>query len=225
MVTILDREFNLFLWNRVFGHHCRTRPMGGSTLVWNWILCYPVVCSAMDRWLYTNLWTGTYANIGWSIHVHSRLFCWFVCLFVIRMMMMMILFPLTEVLQLHQLQVTVPFLGPSFQTAKALMDGKIQFLLAVINSGYLWILWMTFMSLPEEGRRFVTVAVGTVYPVIASTVCITNCNSNHPDHEETFWLTYWCCFSILFLAMDYLETFLGWIPGFYSLCLCATVYL
>ncbi|KAI2492696.1 hypothetical protein MHU86_21844 [Fragilaria crotonensis] len=122
-------------------------------------------------------------------------------------------------------QVTVPFLAPTYRKLKVLMDGRIQMLLVIVNSWYLWVLWITFMTLPEEARRFVTVAAGTVYPVIASTVCITNSSSSKPDHEETFWLTYWCCFSILFIIMDYLETFIGSIPGFYSICLCATVYL
>jgi len=38
-------------------------------------------------------------------------------------------------------------------------------------------------------------------------------------------LTYWCSFTLLFLAMDYVENIVGGIPGFYSLCLAATVYL
>jgi TB2/DP1, HVA22 family len=117
-------------------------------------------------------------------------------------------------------------LAPFYRQAKIVMDGKVQLLLALVNSGYLWILWITFMTLPEEARRFVTVGVGTVYPIIASTVSIANSSSSvSTDHEETFWLTYWCCYSILFVAMDYLETFIGFIPGFYSICLCATVYL
>ena len=29
----------------------------------------------------------------------------------------------------------------------------------------------------------------------------------------------------LFLCMDYLENFVGSIPGFYSICLCCTIYL
>ena len=121
-------------------------------------------------------------------------------------------------------QVTVPYMAPLFQKAKILMDGKVQMLFVVVNSGYLWILWMTFMTLPEEARRFVVIAAGTVYPMIASTVSITT-KSASPDYEETFWLTYWCCYSILFVAMDYLETFVGSIKGFYSICLCITVYL
>jgi hypothetical protein len=138
-------------------------------------------------------------------------------------------------------KITIPLLAPLSQHAKHIMDSNVILLwIAFINSGYLWILWITFMTLPEPARRFVTVAVGTIYPILASTVCIATNNNklntssfssqrnNRPvqtNHEETFWLTYWCCYSILFVMMDYLETFVGSIPGFYSICLCATVYL
>ena len=115
---------------------------------------------------------------------------------------------------------TEPILSPPLKKAKKMMDGKIQMLMAAVNSGYMWILWSTFMTLPEEARRFVVIAVGTVYPIICSTVSITT-----QGEEETFWLTYWSAFSILFIAMDYLETFVGSIRGFYSICLVATVYL
>jgi hypothetical protein len=120
--------------------------------------------------------------------------------------------------------ITKPYLAPIFQKGKALMDGKIQVLLAVVNSSYLWIVWMVFMSLPEEARRFVVIAVGTVYPMMASTASITTSKPGD-NHEETFWLTYWSCYSILFVAMDYAETFVGSIKGFYSICLCVTIYL
>lgn len=76
------------------------------------------------------------------------------------------------------------------------------------------------MSFPEEQRRFAVVAVGTVYPMAASTIAITTKNDGSDD---TFWLTYWSCFSLLFVAMDYLENFVGSIRGFYSLCLVATI--
>jgi receptor expression-enhancing protein 5/6 len=79
-----------------------------------------------------------------------------------------------------------------------------------------------FMSFPEEQRRFAVVAVGTVYPLAASTVALT---TKTDGTDDTFWLTYWSCFSVLFLSMDYLENFVGSIPGFYSICLVATIYL
>jgi hypothetical protein len=130
------------------------------------------------------------------------------------------LLPFTDGSTLIYDLITAPYLAPLFKRIKKAMDGKMELILAAVNSGYMWIIFSTFMTLPEEARRFVVVAVGTVYPIVASTVSITT-NSE----EETFWLTYWSCFSLLFIAMDYLETFVGSIRGFYSLCLVATVYL
>jgi hypothetical protein len=40
-----------------------------------------------------------------------------------------------------------------------------------------------------------------------------------------YWLTYWSCFGILFLITDFIENFIGFIPGFYTLTIAATVYL
>jgi receptor expression-enhancing protein 5/6 len=82
-------------------------------------------------------------------------------------------------------------------------------------------LWFTFVIMPEGLKRFVVVATGTLFPLMASTVCV----ATEDEVEETFWLTYWACFGILFLIMDWAEELLGAIPGFYSLCLVATVYL
>jgi len=115
---------------------------------------------------------------------------------------------------------TVPYIAPVFTRVRKSMDGKIEAVLAMVNSGYLWIIWSTFLTLPEEARRFVVIAVGTVYPIVASTASLAI-----KSDETTFWLTYWSCFSLLFVLMDYLENFVGSIRGFYSLCLCATVYL
>lgn len=116
--------------------------------------------------------------------------------------------------------VTAPYVAPVCVSMRKSMDGKIEALLAIVNSGYLWVLWSTFLTLPEEARRFVVVAVGTVYPIVASTVSLAT-----KSEEVTYWLTYWSCFSLLFVLMDYLETWVGSIRGFYSICLCATVYL
>jgi hypothetical protein len=80
-----------------------------------------------------------------------------------------------------------------------------------------------FLSLSEDQRRFVVVAVGTVYPLVASTVAITTKTDGKDD--TSFWLTYWSCFNLLFWAMGCLEHFVGNISGFYSICLVATIYL
>lgn len=87
-------------------------------------------------------------------------------------------------------------------------------------------LWFVFMSFPEEQRRFITVALGTIYPTAASIVAVSQpANVVAAGADTTFWLTYWSAYSILFLLMDYLENFIGHIRGFYSICLVATVYL
>ena len=44
------------------------------------------------------------------------------------------------------------------------------------------------------------------------------------EHPQ-YWLTYWSCFGILFLITDFIENFIGFIPGFYTLTIAATVYL
>ena len=131
-----------------------------------------------------------------------------------------ILSPWTDGSTLFYDLITEPYLSPICKTMRGAMEGKIEALMAIVNSGYLWVLWSTFMTLPEEASRFVVVAVGTAYPIVASTVSLAT-----KTEEVTFWLTYWSCFSVLFVLMDYLETWVGSIRGFYSICLCATVYL
>ena len=115
------------------------------------------------------------------------------------------------------------------------MDGWIAILLALVNTSYLWFLWFAFMTLPEEARRFLVVAAGTAYPMVASIMAATASDDDDTttssnsgllvEDADTFWLTYWACFNILFLAMDYLENFIGEIRGFYSICLVSTIYL
>jgi hypothetical protein len=146
------------------------------------------------------------------------------------------LVPLTDGATLIYDLFTEPVLTPLCIRISHYCQGWIQFLLlTAINSSYIWWTWFIFVSMPEESRRFAVVAVGTIYPLAASTVAIATQNKDNTTTETrmnpkestniTFWLTYWSCWSVLFVLMDYAENFIGHIRGFYSLILVATVYL
>lgn len=130
--------------------------------------------------------------------------------------------PFTDGSTLFYDKVTEPYIRPYALKVKTYAEGWIGFLMLAVNSSYLWFAWFIFMSFPEEQRRFFVVAIGTVYPVAASIIALT---TKEDGKDDTFWLTYWACFSLLFLAMDYLENFIGHIRGFYSICMVATIYL
>jgi len=132
------------------------------------------------------------------------------------------LLPFTDGSALLYSTITEPYIVPLAESFKSKLEGNVAIFLLLINTGYLWMIWFVFMTLDEEAKRFIVVAAGTVYPVVATIVCMSK---NSKTHNITFWLTYWACFSVLFIMMDYLENFVGTIPGFYSLCLCITVYL
>lgn len=136
-----------------------------------------------------------------------------------------LMFPLTDGASLMYNTLTKPFLAPVAKIIKAKMDGWIGILIMIVNSSYLWFVWFVFMTLPEEARRFLVVVAGTAYPMVASIMAATTSDDNGLEDADTFWLTYWACFNVLFLAMDYLENFVGEIRGFYSICLAATIYL
>jgi hypothetical protein len=133
-----------------------------------------------------------------------------------------LMFPLTDGATLIYDKFTEPYLSPICKKIKSKVEGWIGVILTVVNTSYLSFVWFLFMMFPEDARRFAVVVVGTVYPMAASTIAIT---TKSDKSDDTFWLTYWSCFSLLFLAMDYLENFVGSIPGFYSVCLVATIYL
>jgi TB2/DP1, HVA22 family len=117
---------------------------------------------------------------------------------------------------------TKPYCAPLAQRIKVQCEGYIGMLLTMANTSYIWILWYSLLYLPDSSKRFLVVALGTVYPIAASLVAVT---TESTGLDDTLWLTYWTTFSLLFIAMDYIENFIGSIPGFYSLCAIATVYL
>lgn len=133
-----------------------------------------------------------------------------------------LMFPLTDGAALIYDHFTKPYIAPTAQRIKVQCEGYIGMLLTMVNTSYIWILWYAFIHLSEDTRRFLVVALGTIYPIAASTVAVTTETSGLDD---TLWLTYWTTFSLLFVIMDYAENFVGRIPGFYSLCAVAVVYL
>jgi len=133
-----------------------------------------------------------------------------------------LMLPFTDGAALLYDKFTKPYLGPLAVKMKDKCEGWIALLVAAVNASHLWFLWFAFVSLPEEARRFVVVLLGTAYPVAASIAAVTTSTTKLDD---TVWLTYWCCFSLLFVIMDYVENFVGHVRGFYSLCAVASVYL
>lgn len=120
--------------------------------------------------------------------------------------------------------ITKPYLSPYIEKAKTKLEGWIQVVFVTVNSYYMWIMWYAFLRLDEEERRFLVIGLGTIYPILASTVAMCSKSTNKIS-EEHFWLTYWASYSILFMSMDYAENFIGRIRGFYSICAMATLYL
>lgn len=135
-----------------------------------------------------------------------------------------LLLPLTDGSTLLFRTVTEPLFEPLAVTLKQKAESSLSIFALIVNSSYLWIVWFAFLKLEEEAKRFIVIAVGTIYPIVASTVACS-CAAQSGKKDGTFWLTYWSCFSILFIMMDYLENFVGEIQGFYSICLCCTIYL
>jgi len=135
-----------------------------------------------------------------------------------------LLLPMTDGASLIYDKLTKPYLGPICGKIQKKGEGYIGLFMAIVNTSYIWMVWFAFMSLPEEARRFLVVALGTVYPIAASIVAIASKQDDH-DRSIPHWLTYWATFSLLFIAMDYGENFVGHIRGFYSICALATLYL
>lgn len=115
-----------------------------------------------------------------------------------------------------------PLVGPIIQPLVRKTDGIIQkIILAVTNAAHLSVVWIAFVMLPESLKRAIWILIATVYPILSSIVVVTTIDGG----DDTYWLTYWSCFGILFLILDFLDNFIGFIPGFYTLAIAATVYL
>jgi len=131
-------------------------------------------------------------------------------------------FPLTCGALLFYANITEPLLGPRLKPLQKKMSNFIVYVYQTLaNAVHLYLLWIIFMFLPSGLKRFVTIAVGTVYPF----VCSVTAAATEEIEDDTYWLTYWSVYGCIFLLMDVFETWLGRIPGFYTLVIFTTVYL
>jgi len=131
-------------------------------------------------------------------------------------------YPRTSGAVLIDTHLTQKYLAPHLQPMQKSLSNIIDAIVkSFVNAVHLYIIWIFFMFLPQGWKRIAAVLVGTVYPYISSVVAI----STDEFEDDAFWLTYWSCYGILFILMDFLETWLGWIPGFYTLIILSEVYL
>lgn len=110
-------------------------------------------------------------------------------------------FPKTQGSTLIYESVTKPYLGPWLQPALNSLDNIISYVYQLlINAVHLWFLWIIFMFLPKGLKRAVTILVGTVYPTLSS---ISAAATREID-DDTYWLTYWSVYGVLFIIMDFM---------------------
>ena len=118
--------------------------------------------------------------------------------------------------------VTEPYIAPRVAPYAAKMNNWIvRVYQLVINAAHLWIVWVIFMFLPASFKHLIAVILGTVYPWVSSIKAATTDGID----DDTYWLTYWSCYGLLFLVMEIAGNWIGWIPGFYTLIIFATIYL
>jgi hypothetical protein len=131
-------------------------------------------------------------------------------------------FPKTDGAALIYDCITEPYISPKIKPLAAKMTNFITELYQLmVNAVHLWLLWIIFLFLPAGLKRLIAVLIGTVYPLVSSIAAA----STEQIEDDTYWLTYWSVYGCLFLIMQVLETWLGRIPGFYTLIIMATVYL
>ena len=110
-------------------------------------------------------------------------------------------FPVTNGADLLFEHVTKPYIVPRVRPLAAKMDSMVEFIIqTLVNATHLCFLWIIFVFLPKGLKRMVAVAVGTVYPLVSS----ISAASTHDVEDDTYWLTYWSCYAVLFFAMDIL---------------------
>lgn len=133
-----------------------------------------------------------------------------------------LLLPFTDGASLLYENVTLPFLAPIIAPIAEKMNSWVATIIATaMNISHLWIVGILFATLPHDLKHVVAVSVGVVYPFFCSVVAATT----DEVEDDTYWLTYYSCYGILYLAMRGCEHYLGKVPGFYVLFILSTVYL
>lgn len=164
--------------------------------------------------LYTTYWLDDMAKTNDAVRER-----WYEVEFAI---LLWLLLPYTDGAALVFDKITGPLLTPVIKPLSTKCGSSFNSAVSfVISASHLWVIWVFFVFLKPGLKRIVTVSVGTIYPLMASVVAVTT----EVYDDDTFWLTYWSCYGCLYFLMDFLETWLGKIPGFYSVVLFASVYL
>ncbi len=177
----------------------------GDDTVW---LTYWVVQGAVS---FTTEWVD---GLGEHTQIHWNMFEFFFYLW--------LLLPWTDGASLIFDFIFEPFVAPLIQPLVQKMDGVInKVIMALTNAAHLSIVWIAFVFLNPALKRVIWIMIGTIFPILSSIVSVTSPEGT----DDTYWLTYWSCFGILFIITDFLESFLGQIPGFYTIIIAVTVYL
>ena len=110
-------------------------------------------------------------------------------------------FPKTQGATLVYQHVTVPYLTPLMQQGLGKFDNAISYMYhLMVNAVHLWLLWIFFMFLPKGLKHLVAILVGTVYPLLSS----VSAAATEEIEDDTYWLTYWSVYGVLFLIMQIL---------------------
>jgi hypothetical protein len=110
-------------------------------------------------------------------------------------------FPKTDGAVLIFETITEPFVAPRVRPLAAKMNNMISYMYqTMVNAVHLWLVWIVFLFLPKGLKRIISVAIGTIYPLVSSITA----GATDDIEDDTYWLTYWSVYGCVFLIMDVL---------------------
>jgi hypothetical protein len=110
-------------------------------------------------------------------------------------------FPKTQGAKLFYEKITKPYLTPLLEPVLGRVEDFFSYLYSMlINAAHLWVLWIIFFFLPKGLKRIIAILVGTAYPFLSSVAAA----ATEEIDDDTYWLTYWSVYGVLFLLMDIL---------------------